>query len=218
MGKSGYLPDISHNFGFFRTLAVNSVQRKDWTGAMAALYNLNGCLGQEYLVVVSTKKYLKIIADKSVYQCNYCTMPSTKIVNKGEENEHSKEIQIPTEISKSSITILNVILPLIDSIIQKSETMKIWICPKCKEENKIDETTQVVPEKEKPFCIRVVWDCPIKLSGISNRLGFNEIFCYWFWNFLEEINWQEVAYRKEYISQNEGEDMAAYKDKGDDVS
>ena len=44
-------------------------------------------------------------------------------------------------------------------------------------------------------------------DGISNRMGFDELFNNWFQNLLEEINWQEVLYRKEYVSQHEGDDM-----------
>ena len=94
--------------------------------------------------------------------------------------------------------------------------MKIWICPKCNKENNMDDTVPILPKNVNPYFLKVVWDCPIKLSGVLNRLGFNEKFQGWFNNFLEEINWQEVLYRKEYKAQH-GFDMeeSDFKDKGD---
>jgi hypothetical protein len=40
MGKSGWLPDVSSNFFFYRTLAINCLQKRDYNGAAAALYDL----------------------------------------------------------------------------------------------------------------------------------------------------------------------------------
>ena len=214
--KAGFLPNISENFGYFRQTAVNQFEKKQFVSAASSLYNLNSCLGEEYLVTISTTRYSQAVKNRSAYQCNHCTMPFTKIINKGEENESTKEIQIPTEILISEVKVFDVILPIIDSIIQKSDTMKIWICPECKKENEIDKTVPILPKTVNPFFYKVVWDCPIRLSGIGNKLGFNEKFQSWFDNFLQEINWQEVLYRKEYKAQH-GFDMeeSDFKDKGD---
>jgi len=54
----------------------------------------------------------------------------------------------------------------------------------------------------------------VLVNKLSKHVGFNEVFEKRFWNFLEEINYQ-VLYRKEYVKQNDGEDMEAYKDNGD---
>lgn len=218
MGKSGYLPDISYNFGFYRTLAVNSVQKKDWIGAESGLYNLNGCLGDEYLVAISTKKYEEIMSDKAVYQCGSCTTEISEKVVDDEDNETTVKRKIPTEIPRAIINIIDIVIPIIDQVIQKCATMRIWICPECKAENQIEKTVQIVPETQKPYCIGVVPNSPHKELGIANRLGFKEVFDKWFWNFLEEINWKEVAYRKEYMAQNDGQDMEVYKDKGDSIT
>jgi hypothetical protein len=57
-------------------------------------------------------------------------------------------------------------------------------------------------------------ECPVRGDGISNRMGFDESFNNWFQNLLEEINWQEVLYRKEYVAQHEGEDMDTRSQRG----
>lgn len=214
--RSGYLPDISINFGFFKNLAVNSLNRGEYNAAAAALYSLNGCLGIEYLVNINTNAYLKAMANNKVYLCNSCTMDVEKITNKGQEDETIKTIQMAREIPTSEIKILTVIAPFYESVLTGSTTEQVWYCPSCNSEHKMRDTNQIVPEKQKPFCIKIVPECPVRGEGISNRMGFDDDFGGWFWNFVEEINWQEVCYRKEYKNQNDGEDMEAYKDKGDE--
>ncbi len=213
---AGFLPNISENFHYFRTLATNQLEKKQYVSAASSLYNLNSCLGEEYLVTISTARYRQFVKSKSAYQCNHCTMIIKKVINKGEENESTKESEVPTEILISEVKVFDVILPLINSIIQKSNIMKIWICPECKKENEMNNTVPILPQNVNPYFLKIVWDCPIKLSGIQNRLGFNENFQYWFDTFLQEICWQEVLYRKEYKRQY-GFDMeeSDFKDKGD---
>jgi len=214
--KAGFLPNISENFGYFRQLAINQMEKKQFVSASSSLYNLNACLGEDYLVTISTIKHNQAVKDRSAYQCNYCTMSLKKIINQGEENEHTKEIQVPNEIPISKIKIFDMIIPLVDSIVCGNKTMKIWMCPECGKENNMMDTKKIVPQNVDPFFLKVVPNSPIKLTGISNRLGFNEKFQNWFNNFLEEINWQEVLYRKEYKNQH-GFDMeeSDFKDKGD---
>jgi hypothetical protein len=95
-------------------------------------------------------------------------------------------------------------------------TELVWYCPICKEENKVRETRKIVPLRERPFFLKVVPECPVRGDGISNRMGFDELFNNWFQNLLEEINWQEVLYRKEYVAQHEGEDMDTRSGGGND--
>lgn len=48
---------------------------------------------------------------------------------------------------------------------------------------------------------------------MRNRLGYPERLTVWFYNFLEEITWQEYLYRTEYQNQH-GSDMEFdYKEK-----
>lgn len=207
MGKSGWLPDVSSNFFFYRTLAINCLQKRDYNGAASAIQDLNGCLGEDYLVTISTESYTEKMANQEVYICNECTMDEVKIINKGEDNESEKTIQVPRELPTNTVQILQVIAPFYDSILTGSETELVWYCPICKEENKVRETRKIIPTRERPFFLKTVPECPIRGDGISNKMGFDEGFNTWFHNFLEEINWQEVLYRKEYVSQHDGEDM-----------
>ena len=212
MTKSGWLPDISHNFGYFKNLAVNSLQRKDFAGARASLFNLNGCLGDEYLVAINTQLYEQALKDQSTYQCNHCTTTQIKIVNEGDDNEHAKEIEVPTEIPIREVKVFPLTLSYVQQVLAKSRTKLIWNCPSCKADNNMKDTRKILAEREKPYFLKVVPDSPYRVFGLDRQ--FPDKLEKWFWNFFEEINWQEVLYRKEYVSQHDGEDMEAYKDKG----
>ena len=216
IGKAGFLPSISENFSFYRQTAINQLEKKQYTNAATSLNNLNSCLGEDYLVTISTALYEQAVKDNSVYQCNNCTMPFKKIINKGEENESTKEIDIPSEILTTNVRIFDRRISILESVIVGGNTIKVWICPECNEENEIDTTKKIIPQTVNPYFLKVVWDNPVQQNGISNRLGFDFAFHEWFDTFLKEINWQEVLYRKEYKSQN-GFDMeeSDYKDRGD---
>jgi len=218
LGKSGYLLDISSSFGFWRTFAVNKIAQKDYNGASAGLYNLNGCLTSEYVISISTSQYEKAVQEQSYFQCDHCTMMIEEITNKGEDDESREKVKVPTEIPYDEVKIFELINPLIYSIISGNQITKVWICPKCKKENVMnDEWNIITPTKEKPYYLKIVPDYLVRLSGISIRLGWEQKFANWFYNFLEEIQVSMKQYRIEYIAQN-GHDMedSGFKDKGDD--
>jgi len=218
LGKSGYLPDISSSFGFWRTFAVNKIAQKDYNGASAGLYNLNGCLTEEYVVTISTNEYEKTVQEQSYFQCDHCTMMIEEITNKGKDDESRVKVEIPTEISYNDVRIFELISPLIDSIISGNKIQKIWICPKCKKENVMNgEWNIITTQKEKPHYFKIVPECPVKKSGLSTRFGWEQKFSQWFYNFLEEVQVSMKQYRIEYISQN-GHDMedSGFKDQGDE--
>jgi len=218
LGKSGYLPDISSSFGFWRTFAVNKISQKDYNGACAGLYNLNGCLTEEYVITISTNEYEKAVQEQSYFQCDHCTMMIEEITNKGRDDESRVKVEVPTEIPYNDVRILNLISPLIESIVTGNQIQKVWVCPKCKKNNIMSgEWNIITPRKEKPYYLKIVPECPIRLSGLASRFGWEQKFAKWFYNFLEEIQVSMKQYRIEYIAQN-GHDMedSGYKDKGDE--
>ena len=210
--RTGYLPDISHNFGYYKNLAINNIQRKDFDGAKSALFNLNTSLGVDYLVNISTEQYQAAIKEQLMFQCSHCFQTEKKIINEGEDDEYTKEIQVPSEIPDKEVKVFDLLLPLVSSIISKSKTKRVWICPRCENQNDMSTTSKILATREKPYYLKVVPDPPIQQKGLD-RL-FPHVFTRWFYNFLEEITSQEVAYRKEYSSQH-GMDMPSFLDKGD---
>jgi len=218
LGKSGYLPDISSSFGFWRTYAVNKIAAKDYNGAAAGLYNLNGCLTEEYVITISTNSYHQAVDEQSYFQCEHCEMDVEQITNEGKDNEIKEKVKVPTEIPYDQVEIFELRNGLIDSMITGEKTVKMWVCPKCEKENIMSKEWNIVtPKKQQPYYLKIVPDCPSRLSGIASRFGWEQKFANWFYNFLEEIQVSMKNYRVEYIAQN-GHDMedSSYKDKGDE--
>ena len=215
MGKSGYLPDISGEFKYFKTYALNEFKQGNYNGAYAGLVNLNRCLGEEYNVIVSNTLYEKESNVSQVYLCNFCYQEEKKVINQGEEDEYIKTIEVPRRIPITQVLVYDQKLSYLDCILNKGDSRKAWDCSFCGNINLIENTTQIIPKRQQPYSLKVVPECPVKLNGIRDRVTFRAEFSRWFHLFLEEISSQEVLYRTEWKAQNEGEEMTAYKDKGD---
>ena len=117
MGKSGYLPDVSSQFSFWREYAVNSLREDSYESAQAGLYNLNHCLTDEYLVRISTNDYEELVSDRTVFQCDHCTMQQTEIINKGQEDEKIKVTTVPTEIHYTRMKIFETNCSAVDQLL-----------------------------------------------------------------------------------------------------
>lgn len=216
MGKSGYLPNIAGDFTLFKNKALNYLDVGNFNGAYSALDNLNRCLGDEYHVIISDEKYHDAIDQETVYLCNHCTMQEERIVNEGEEDEKTKTFTVKTRIKISKVRIIDLLLSQIESVILNKKTERVWFCPECRKENKMDDTTQLIPKREQPIALKVVPNSPIRPLGIEGRTIFSTKFEAWFHNFLGEITSQEVLYRVEWKNLHDGEEMSVdYKDKGD---
>lgn len=193
MGKAGYLPDISGTFSFYRTYAVNCLERKNYHGATAALYNINSLLTEDFIISIDTDEYNKQVRETVWYRCDFC----------------EKDTQLKNVHQRDKM------LFGIDALLF-GKTLRVWECPECGEDVP-SETTVIIKEKTvKPYFRKVVPDPPERGIGLERRFSFPPAFTRWFFSFLEQLEHQLAKYRIEYISQH-GMDMAepAYKDKGD---
>ena len=213
MVKVGWLPDVSKNFGYFRNIAIDYLNRGNWAGARSGVFNLNECLGIDYMVSIDDRMYQAQMKETSVYQCNHCTIIQTKTINKNTEDEYEKEIQIKTEIPTHEVEVFEMRLNDILQLLLNQKTEKVWICPRCNKTNKMIETKKILSERAKPFFLKVIPMPPVRQMGLDRQ--FPRKFTAWFWNAIEEITYQEYLYRTEYVHQN-GQDMEEnYRDKGD---
>ena len=205
MVKVGYLPDISKNFGYFRNQAIDFLNRNNWEGAKSCIISLDECLGDEYVVEIDDIKYKEKIKQNSFYVCNNCTSTITKIINKGTEDEYSKEITIPSEILTSEVKVFDLMLSPVVQILVKAKSEKVWVCPKCDFTNPMRKTKKYSDVRQQPEHLKVIPMPPIERRGLDRIFSHN--FKVWFWNAMEEITWQEYLYRTEYTSQHDGQDM-----------
>ncbi|MBT4325875.1 MAG: hypothetical protein HOD60_03060 [Candidatus Nitrosopelagicus sp.] len=213
MVKVGYLPDISKNFGYFRNMAIDYLNRHNWDGARSGVFNLNECLGIDYMVSINDREYTEQMKESSVYQCSHCTMIETKTINKNTEDEYEKKITVQTEIPTHEVTPFEMRLSDIHQLLLNQKTETVWICSKCNEINKMRETRKIVGERAKPFFLKVIAMPPVKQMGLDRQ--FPTKFKSWFWNAMEEITYQEYLYRTEYTHQNGQEMEENYRDNGD---
>ena len=184
MGKSGYLPDISSAFSFWRAYAVNSLDQKNYNGATSGLYNINSLLTEDYIVSIDTTQYKNQTDESVFYQCKFC----------------EKEIQI------SDIEVCEILLSLTDSILSGQKTTKQWKCPECNKWMSKSTTNIIKNRLEAPYFRRVVPEVLTHGIGLQRRISFPQQFDKWFYNFLEELQHALALYRIEYVAQN-GEDM-----------
>ena len=184
LGKSGYLPDISSAFSFWRAYAVNRLDQKDYNGATSGLYNINSLLTESYIVSIDTTQYNKQTEESIFYQCRFCN----------------------NETSQSNIQVFDYLLPLDEQIISGEKYVKSWKCPECKKLMARCRTNIIKDKLESPYYRRIVPECPTRGIGLQKRISFPQQFDKWFYNFLEELQHALALYRIEYVAQN-GEDM-----------
>ncbi|MBC8501709.1 MAG: hypothetical protein H8D35_01110 [Nitrosopumilus sp.] len=184
MGKSGYLPDISSAFAFWRSYAVNCFDHKNYNGATSGLHNINSLLTEDYIISVDTNKYNTQTAENIFYHCGLC----------------GKEIQ------SSNVKVSDILLTPEEQIISGKKTIKKWRCVVCGKWVALHRTSIIKTRNESPYYRRVVPECPTHTVGLADRLNFPPMFGVWFYNFLEELQHALALYRIEYIAQN-GEDM-----------
>ncbi len=196
MGKSGYLPDISSTFAFWRANAIICYKEDNLHGAEAALYNINACLTEEYILELNTAQYEKSIHEAITYECGFC--------------------KAFTPINQ--INIFDWLPPGLLSVMTSYERIKSWRCLKCEEVNPMIGTTIIHEKLASPFFQKFMYEPPKREIGILYRYNFKPKFRKWFYKFLELLQHQLALYRIEYKNQT-GEDMSdsGWQDKGDQV-
>lgn len=185
MGKSGYLPDISSTFSFWRQYAVNCLSQKDYQGAEAGLHNVNACLTEEYLIELNSVKYNEETQESFLYVCGHC-----------------KEKTPQTEIR-----VFELLLPRMESYITEKKHMKVWECSHCLKDMPLEYTDMVHKKRSSPIYQKYMYELQKQPLGLMVKHDYMPKFRIWFYKFLVLLQHQMAIYRIEYISQNEGEDM-----------
>ena len=186
------LPDLNAAFVKYRTHALECIRSKNYNGAAAALNNINALFPDEYRVAINTVKYDQAMQDRITYLCNHCK----------------------TETSYSKIRIFTVNHSLVLEVISGEKTQKVWICPECKKDNEMRNTKVFSEKMAEPYYLKIIPRCPVRLSGLKSRFGFDGKFSSWFYKYFCELEYQLGLYRIEYQSQQDQEDDTDYKDDG----
>lgn len=218
MPKSGYLPDISGVFMYWRTVYRDGLKTGNWSDVSLGLNNMNGSLDEEYRLEVSNSQWEEMAESYIVWSCPHCTVEEEKIVNKGKDNEYVKTIQVPTESKREDIRIYTEHCDQETQYITGERTRDMWICPACNQSSSVAgvKATQIsFPFPHYRNCIYKEPQMP--LTGLKRRRGtYPQEMREWAKYYSQELEHKLALYRLEYIKQHEGEDMAFnWEDKGD---
>ena len=217
MGRSGYLPDLSGVFNSWRDMYKKSMSSGDWVDASLALHNMNGALDVDYRLPISSVDWDKNADSYLVWKCRTCTSTETKTINKGEDDEYTKEVEVPTTSRFEDVKLFDVICNLELSLMSGQKSLRMWICPKCKTEDTVRSVEAEQLAYPSPHYRGCIYDEPIRpnLTIATRRGSYPNQMEAWCRNYSIELEHQLAIYRLEYIKQN-GVDMedSGYKDDG----
>jgi hypothetical protein len=218
MGRAGILPDITSTFSYWRKLKDDALRSGNWDEMSLALHHMNGALEIDYRIPTDNELWNQQKDDYIVWKCNSCTTIKTKVINKGEDDEYTKEIKEPTCSELHEIKIWEENCSDVIALLINSKTRKMWECPNCQNVASVKSVESQLRKYPRPHYRVCIYDEPERpLTGLMRRRGsYPLLMRAWGRNYSLELERQLAVYRIEYIKQN-GHDMedTGYKDKGD---
>jgi hypothetical protein len=217
-GKAGVLPDLTSTFSYWRKQKDDALKSGDWDTLSLSLNHMNGALELDYRVPTDDDLWKGQKDDYIVWKCNSCTTTEKKTINKGEDNEYIKEVEVPTCSELHEIKIFEENCSDIVAFLTESKTRKMWECPKCNHVSSVKSRETQLRKYPRPHYRVCIYTEPERpLTGLMRRRGsYPKLMRVWGRNYSLELERQLAVYRIEYIKQN-GHDMedSGYKDKGD---
>lgn len=170
------LPDINAAWVRYRNYGLQCIDQRNYSGACAAINEINALFPDEYRVEINTEKHNELMREAIVVVCSNCG----------------------TETNYSNIKIFDLLLPLLSSIIAGREYERVWSCPNCKHTNKLQDTKMIKDQHANPFYHKVIPKPPERRSGLEGRRYYHNNMVKWFFESLEEMDHQLGRYRDEY--------------------
>lgn len=216
-GKAGVLPDLSTTFVFWRKKYIDGLEANKWDQMTLGLTNMNGTLEIDYRLPISTEEW-NMQQDVIVWKCDNCTTTETKIINEGDDDQYTKEIEVPTISKRKDIRTFVEYCSSQIIFLSGKKKRKMWICPKCENVSSVDLVKSALMKFKQPNFRSCIYEQPQRpLTGLKRRRGlYPEEMRVWGTHYSEELEHKLALYRMEYISQH-GHDMqdSDYKDEGD---
>lgn len=167
------LPDINTQYIKFTNEAVNGWKSENYEACLGSLYSLNALLPEKYRVELSDELYKARTAEKILNICTECN----------KEIEHEK------------IETYQIMLPFVQSVLNKTLYKEVWKCPKCQVENDLLTSKIVIDKPKDPEFFKVVPNPPRLQDGILDGRKYHSKFTVWFWTCLGEIQAQMAQFR-----------------------
>ena len=218
MGKAGILPDLTSTFSYWRKRKDDSLKSGDWDTMALALRYMNGALDLEYRIPMSTELWNEQKDGYQMWKCFSCTTTETKTINKGEDNEYTKEVQVPTCSKRKDVEKFVEKCSGLTAFLSESKTRKMWICPKCKNVSSVKLVESQLMKHKQPHYRGCIYDEPTRpLTGLMLRHGiYPKGMRMWGEAYSIELEHQLALYRQEYLNKYGVDiDDNGYKDEGD---
>jgi len=137
-----------------------------------ALYCLNALLPeqheedgrQKYRITISDTLYEKFTKHVIIITCKQCQ----------------------TETNFETIKVFELTPPMFIGFIAGSKTDKVWICPKCKKDNKLIDSDMLESIPKEPYFVRVMPKPPARQDGMQGRSSYDRKVTQWTWTFMQE--------------------------------
>jgi|TARA_B110000438_G_scaffold46724_1_gene46906 hypothetical protein len=130
----------------------------------------------KYRIRISDIEYEKLTAVNTEAQCNSC--------------------ETCTDYTK--IHVFDMLVPLTVEILSGSSTSKVWICPKCHDENIIADTDILENHLQEPYYLGVVPKPPQRKEGLADRGAYDRKVTAWAWNLIAELEEKSTQFREDY--------------------
>ena len=198
------LPDINAAIVKYRSDVIICRAAKDYSAAISDLKNINALLPDEYQIEINSLKYNALIHTNLSALCNHC---ETVYTSKDQEGAMVADKR-STEIDKNRVIIQNKLLSLNSQMLSSLQFIRIWVCPECQKENRIEQTKWIQNTLQYPSYLKVIPNPPIRRDGLNSWRSYQNLIKSWISLFQEELERQIGLYRKDYVAQNgdEGND------------
>lgn len=157
----------------YRREVLSSLNSRKYDDCFGALNALNGLLPSKYRVIISTDKYALKTKEAIKAICTECEQ----------------------EIDYSTVSVLEVLCPLLTQAISGQKTERIWVCPSCKAENKVTQTQLIKESLQEPYFLKVVPNPPERKDGLVDRTNYHAKVSQWVWLTLGEVEAQMAQFR-----------------------
>ncbi|MBC8501912.1 MAG: hypothetical protein H8D35_02155 [Nitrosopumilus sp.] len=215
--KSGYLPDIVSKFGKLYDSYRKHMESGNWVEASLSLHLMNGALDINYRIPISTRLWESKRESWKLWECNNCTTTETRIINKGEDDESSEDVEISSSFEKKDVKIFTEKCSAQVAILSGKKKREMWICPKCENITSVTSTLKRLQKHENPHYRGCIYDEPItpKTGLMRNRGAYPTAMRKWCTSYAKELEHRMMIYRVEYQKAHPDEDYGDYKDEGD---
>ena len=175
------LPDLNNYWKQYHDEGKSALMRYDYEGCVNAVECMIALMPEEYRIEISTAKYDEMLKQNEIVYCKDC------------KKEHDWK----------TIEVVNLLLPLVSSIIENSKTYKVWFCSGCNFENSVAETKLIKAVIKEPFYLKVIPKALKIPLGLERRTQYHTTMSAWWFNAKVEIDHQLALIRQEYSPDEE---------------